>query len=63
LNCGSCYKLTWQNNSIYVTAIDSTQEGFNIALAAMNNLTGNLAGQLGRVLASYDLANQSECGF
>jgi Cerato-platanin len=62
-NCGSCYKLTLQNNSIYVTAIDSTQEGFNIALAAMNNLTNNLARQLGRVLASYDLANRSECGF
>jgi cerato-platanin len=62
-DCGSCYQLTWQNNSIYVTAIDVTQQGFNIALTAMNNLTGNLAVQLGRVSASYDPADGSKCGF
>ncbi|KAL1985426.1 hypothetical protein VTN96DRAFT_7869 [Rasamsonia emersonii] len=62
-NCGSCYALTWENNTIYVTAIDAAPNGFNIALSAMNQLTGGLAQQLGRVTATYTPADPSQCGF
>lgn len=62
-NCGKCYSLTWNNNTIYVTAIDAAPQGFNIAFAAMDKLTGGLATQLGRVTATYAPAAPSECGF
>ncbi|KAG6917023.1 hypothetical protein DXG01_004149 [Tephrocybe rancida] len=53
-NCGSCWGLTYTNpkgvaKSINVTAIDHTDAGFNIAFAAMNELTGGQAEFLGRV--------------
>ncbi|KAL1966151.1 hypothetical protein VTN77DRAFT_4703 [Rasamsonia byssochlamydoides] len=62
-NCGSCYSLTWENNTIFVTAIDAAPQGFNIAEAAMNQLTGGLASQLGRVTATYAPVDPSNCGF
>jgi hypothetical protein len=62
-NCGACYKLTYGTTSIYVTAIDHAGQGFNLAEAAMNALTGNMAEQLGRVTATYEDADPSNCGF
>ncbi|KAG6864167.1 hypothetical protein C0993_009292, partial [Termitomyces sp. T159_Od127] len=53
-SCGSCWDLTYTNGqgvskTISVLAIDHADSGFNIALAAMNELTGNQAQFLGRV--------------
>ncbi|EAW14118.1 allergenic cerato-platanin Asp F13 [Aspergillus clavatus NRRL 1] len=64
-NCGKCYKLHFAagnvDQTIYVTAIDAAPGGFNIGLNAMNQLTGGLAGQLGRVTATYEEADKSFC--
>lgn len=62
-NCGKCYQLTWEGKSIYVTAVDHAGEGFNIAQEALDELTGGLAVQLGRVTATYADADPSSCGF
>mgnify|MGYP000938733052 CR=1 FL=1 len=62
-NCGKCYSLTYNGNTIYVTAVDHAADGFNIAEEAMNQLTGGQAVQLGRVSATYADADPSQCGF
>jgi len=66
-NCGTCWQLTYTNTkgvskSINVIAIDYTLAGFNIALAAMNELTGNQAVQLGRVDVASQQVAASVCG-
>ena len=48
-NCGTCWQLTYNGKSINVLAIDHADEGFNIALRAMNTLTNGQAEQLGRI--------------
>lgn len=66
-NCGNCYSLHYKagkvDKTIYVTAIDAAPGGFNLGLQAMNQLTNGLAEQLGRVQATYALADPSKCGF
>jgi len=61
-NCGTCYTLTYNGNSINVLAIDHASEGFNIAQAAMDQLTGGQAVQLGRVDAQWTQVDVSGCG-
>ncbi|PFH53585.1 hypothetical protein AMATHDRAFT_54780 [Amanita thiersii Skay4041] len=65
--CGTCWKLTYTNaqgqkKSINVIAIDVAGSGFNIALAAMNELTNNQAVQLGRVTVDATQLDESSCG-
>ncbi|KAM3080682.1 hypothetical protein ACMFMG_005616 [Clarireedia jacksonii] len=52
-NCGTCYTLSYNGRSINVLAIDHAAEGFNIAEAALNDLTNGQAVALGRIDASY----------
>ncbi|KAF9893666.1 hypothetical protein FE257_009834 [Aspergillus nanangensis] len=65
-NCGKCYQLHFKSGtidkSIYMTAIDAAPGGFNIALAAMNELTDGHAVELGRVEATYTEVALSNCG-
>lgn len=42
--------------------MDHAGEGFNIAQAAMDQLTGGQAAALGRIDAGYTLVASSECG-
>ncbi|KEZ40656.1 hypothetical protein SAPIO_CDS8583 [Scedosporium apiospermum] len=60
-NCGSCWKLTYQGKSIYILGIDHSTS-FNIALHAMNDLTNGNAVGLGRVEASAEQVDKSNCG-
>lgn len=66
-NCGGCYEVRYQagniDNVIYVTAVDASPGAFNLGLQAMNQLTNNMAVQLGRVDATYSVADPSKCGF
>lgn len=59
--CGTCWSLTFNGTTIHVLAIDHSV-GFNIAEAAMNNLTHGNAVALGRVTATAAQANASACG-
>ncbi|EMD92796.1 hypothetical protein COCC4DRAFT_50890 [Bipolaris maydis ATCC 48331] len=60
--CGTCYGLTYNGKTIYVLAIDHTGAGFNIAQAAMNQLTNGQAAALGRIDAQYQQVAVSNCG-
>ena len=51
-SCGKCYSLSYNGRSINVLAIDHAAEGFNIAQAAMDTLTGGQAVALGRIDAT-----------
>ncbi|PCH34756.1 Cerato-platanin [Wolfiporia cocos MD-104 SS10] len=60
--CGTCWELEYDGNTINVLAIDHAASGFNIALAAMNELTNNQAQFLGRVTATATQVDASSCG-
>ncbi|KAI6250068.1 hypothetical protein HI914_01464 [Erysiphe necator] len=61
-NCASCWSLTYNGTSINVLAIDHAGQGFNIAEAAMNQLTNGHAKALGRIEAAFMQVNSSQCG-
>ncbi|KAH7419691.1 Cerato-platanin [Cadophora sp. MPI-SDFR-AT-0126] len=61
-SCGTCWSLTYNGNTINVLAIDHANEGFNIAQAAMDQLTGGRAVALGRIDAQYAQVPASACG-
>lgn len=60
--CGTCWQLTYGGRTINVLAIDHTATGFNLAEAAMNELTNGQAAALGRVDATAVQVAASECG-
>ncbi|KIJ31052.1 hypothetical protein M422DRAFT_61683 [Sphaerobolus stellatus SS14] len=61
-NCGSCWALTFENETINVLAIDVAASSFNIAQAALDELTGGQAVQLGRVNVTAVEVAPSACG-
>lgn len=68
-SCGTCWKLTYNkpkggSKTINVLAIDvgGSGAGFNIALAAMNELTDGNGAQLGRVNVQSTQVDDSLCG-
>ena len=66
-NCGTCWKLTFVNaqqvpTSINVLIIDVATPNYNIALEAMNDLTGGQAESLGRVPVTAVQTQASDCG-
>lgn len=61
-SCGSCWQVSYENKSIYLTGIDVAGDGFVTSEAAMNTLTNGQAGQLGRVDVSYKQVAPSKCG-
>lgn len=66
-NCGTCWKLTYTNdkgvaNSVNILAVDVAQDGFNVAVAAMDSLTGGLAKELGRIDVTSEQVDASVCG-
>ena len=60
--CGSCWQLTFQGNSIFVAAIDTISDGFDISLKAMNSLTNGQAQQLGSIDAQVVQVDRKNCG-
>jgi hypothetical protein len=60
--CGSCWNLEYNGNSIYVIAFDTISSGFDLSLTAMNELTGNNAVALGTVNAIATQVSRSDCG-
>jgi len=61
--CGTCYGVTYNGKTIYVLAVDHTATGFNLAKAAMDDLTNGQAAALGRIDAQYAQVATSNCGF
>jgi hypothetical protein len=60
--CGSCWRLRYKGNSIYVTAIDMISDGFDISLEAMNLLTNNQAQALDSIDAHARQVHRNFCG-
>ena len=65
--CGTCWELTYVNaqgvsTSIDILLIDVASPNYNIALEAMNELTGNQATFLGRVPVTAVQVPSSACG-
>ncbi|KAF9781691.1 SnodProt1 [Thelephora terrestris] len=61
-NCGSCWNITYQGETITVTVIDYAGDGFNLSEEAMNTLTGGEAVELGVVDATSVQVDESFCG-
>ncbi|KAH9174936.1 immunomodulatory protein [Lactarius sanguifluus] len=59
---GAAKALTFGGNSIYITAIDTVGDGFDISLAAMNILTNGQAQKLDVVNAQATQVDNSFCG-
>ena len=60
--CGTCWQLTYGHKSIYVLAIDQTQQGWNIAHRAMDLLTDGQASKYGRINANAAPVESWRCG-
>lgn len=60
--CGSCWQLSYEGRSINILAIDHADNGFNIALEAMNTLTNGQGVFLGRIDAAVTQVDKSVCG-
>jgi hypothetical protein len=54
--------LTYDGKTINVLAIDHANQGFNIAQAALDELTGGQAVALGRIDAQWAEVPKSACG-
>ncbi|KAK3359415.1 Cerato-platanin [Lasiosphaeria hispida] len=61
-NCGTCWSATYNDKTIYVLAIDHTENGLNLGLEAMEDLTDGNAVHLGRVQADVYQVPISNCG-
>ena len=60
-DCGTCWKLSYEGHSIFLTAVDHSATGtFVISEAAMNKLTGGQALNLGHVSATV-VAAPGQC--
>ncbi|KAG7094638.1 hypothetical protein E1B28_005462 [Marasmius oreades] len=66
-NCGACFRLDYTNpqgvtKSINIVAVDHAGSGFNVAQAAMDELTGGQAVALGTVDVQSTRLLPSDCG-
>ncbi|KAK2623954.1 hypothetical protein QTJ16_006588 [Diplocarpon rosae] len=61
-NCATCWTLTYGARSVTILAIDHADEGFNIAKAALDQLTDNQAEKLGAIDAEYVQVENKQCG-
>lgn len=60
--CGQCYEVTYNGNTIHIIAIDHTLNGLNLSKAALNTLTGGRAEEVGRVDATVTRVDSGVCG-
>ena len=60
--CGTCWQITYEGKSINIIAIDTTKDGFNPSLEAVNTLTNGRAEELGIVNAQVTQVAKSCCG-
>jgi len=64
-NCGKCFAVTYNGNTVYITGVDTSRSttDFVLSKAALNKLTGGLADQLGRVAVTWSqVPNRAGCG-
>ncbi|KAF9265884.1 cerato-platanin-like protein [Marasmius fiardii PR-910] len=67
VNCGACFQVSYTNpqgttRSIKIVAIDHAGSGFNVAQAAMDELTDGQAVALGNINVQSTRLSPSDCG-
>ncbi|PGH14331.1 hypothetical protein AJ79_03153 [Helicocarpus griseus UAMH5409] len=64
VNCGKCFKIKYEPTGIEipVIAVDHAGAGFNLAKAAMDELTGGRAAEIGRTDMTVTEATPADCG-
>ena len=60
--CGSCWRISYKDKTIYATAIDFAGDGFNLSQEALDALTGGNAVKLGSVQVDAVQVDKSKCG-
>ncbi|KAM5542774.1 hypothetical protein V8D89_003735 [Ganoderma adspersum] len=64
--CGECWRLVYETPTvkdvIYLTLVDSAENGWSVSSPAMDDLTYGQGEELGRVDAVATLVPQSNCG-
>ncbi|KAK1233372.1 hypothetical protein PQX77_003483 [Marasmius sp. AFHP31] len=60
--CGSCWRVTYNGKSINVLGVDHAGNGFNVAQAAMDDLTNGQAVNLGNIQVDAVQTSASDCG-
>ncbi|CUS14168.1 unnamed protein product [Tuber aestivum] len=63
-NCGKCYKVTYTATgaSINMIGVDAAASGIVMSLGALDELTGGLGEELGRVNVTYVETAGTDCG-
>lgn len=61
-NCGACYSLTYKNETVYVMAIDTAVNQFNVAQKVLDKLTNGHAQDFGSVAVEYEQVDGQKCG-
>lgn len=61
-NCGTCWSLTYEGATIFVTAVDHADDGFNLSQEALNTLTDGRATEVGTVDVTAVQVDKSACG-
>ncbi|KAK0201906.1 immunomodulatory protein [Desarmillaria ectypa] len=61
-NCGTCWRLAYNNRTVTVLAIDHAQSGFYTSQAALDALTNGHAVEFGTVQATATQIAASACG-
>ncbi|THH06390.1 hypothetical protein EW145_g4119 [Phellinidium pouzarii] len=61
-SCGTCWSLSYQGATIFVTAIDHADDGFNLSEEALNTLTDGNAVFDGAVQVDAVQVDASLCG-
>ncbi|KAJ8096352.1 hypothetical protein PM082_011513 [Marasmius tenuissimus] len=61
--CGSCWRITYNGKSINVLGVDHAGSGFNVAQAAMDELTDGQAVNLGNIQVDAVQTSARDCGF
>nr|AGL40506.1 cerato-platanin 12 [Moniliophthora perniciosa] len=64
-SCGTCWKVSYDDNgtvrTIRVVAVDTAQEGFNVAQKAMDELTDGKAYEKGFVTVTAEQLSADDC--
>lgn len=60
--CGSCWELKYDGNTVNILAVDVSIGGYVVSLTAMDELTRGLGEQLGRVEVDAKQVEDSVCG-
>ena len=63
VGCGKCYRIMYNVKSLYIIAVDTAAEGFNLSKRAFDTLTNGRAEELGSAQIAWEEVEPKFCGF